>query len=60
MAAFESTETEEAAQEWPQVRDIGENDCCGCFACIPVQVDETAVAGGEVVVPIQNCCKDLF
>ena len=38
--------------------DVGDDDGGGCFAGVPVEVDEGAVAGGEVVVAVQDGAED--
>ena len=40
------------------MRDVGYHDCRGGFACVPVQVNEGAVAGSEVIVSVQDRCQN--
>ena len=55
---FEGAEAEDAGDEGPEVRDVGDDDGGGGFARVPVEVDEGAVAGGEVVVAVQDSAED--
>lgn len=41
------------------MRDIGNDYCCCCFACIPVEVDQGAVRGGKVRNSVEDCAEDL-
>ncbi len=52
LGGFEGAEAEDAGDEGPEVGDVCDDDGGGCFACVPVEVDEGAVAGGEVVVAV--------
>lgn len=52
---LEGTEGEDAGEEGPAVRDVGDDHGGGGFAGVPIEVDEGAVAGGEVVVAVQDC-----
>ena len=52
QGGFEGTESKDTGDQGPEVGDVGDDDSGGCFAGIPVQVDEGAVAGGEVVVAV--------
>ena len=58
MGAFEGTKTEDAAEQWPQMGNIGDNDSCGRLARVPIEIDETAVASCKVVITVQNCGQD--
>lgn len=55
---FEGAEAEDAGDEGPEVGDIGDDDGGGGFAGVPVEVDEGAVAGGEVVVAVEDGAED--
>ena len=52
VGGFEGAEAEDAGDEGPEVGDVGDDDGGGGFAGVPVQVDEGAVARGEVVVAV--------
>ena len=49
---FEGAEAEDARDQRPQVRHVGHDDGRARLPRVPVQVDEGAVAGGEVVVAV--------
>ena len=49
---FEGAEAEDTGDEGPEVGDVGDDDGSGSFAGVPIEVDEGAVAGGEVVVAV--------
>lgn len=55
---FEGAEAEDAGDEGPEVGNVGYDDGGGGFAGVPVEVDEGAVAGGEVVVAIEDGAED--
>lgn len=55
---FEGAEAEDAGDEGPEVRDVGDDDGGGGLARVPVEVDEGAVARGEVVVAVQDGAED--
>lgn len=55
---IEGAESEHAAQQRPEMGHIGNEDGGGGFTDIPVEVDEGAVAGGEVVVAVQDRGQD--
>ncbi|KAI4237358.1 MAG: hypothetical protein LQ352_007942, partial [Teloschistes flavicans] len=56
----EGAEGEEAREQGPEVGDVGDEDGGDGFADVPVQIDEGAVAGGEVVVTVENRGEDLW
>ena len=55
---FEGAEAEDAGDEGPEVGHVGDDDGGGGFARVPVEIDEGAVAGGEVVVAVQDGAED--
>jgi hypothetical protein len=57
---FEGTELEDAGDEGPKVRDIGDDDRGRRFACVPVQVDQGAVWSGEICNSIEDGAEDLL
>ena len=58
VGGFEGAEAEDAGDEGPEVGDVGDDDGGGGLAGVPVEVDEGAVAGGEVVVAVQDGAED--
>ena len=56
--ALEGAQAEDARDHGPAVGDVGDHDGGGRFAGVPVEVDEGAVAGSEVVVAVQDCGED--
>lgn len=57
---FESAEVEDSGDKRPEVRDVGDDDGGGCFACVPVQVDEGRVWSGEICNAVENGAEDLL
>ncbi len=55
---FEGAEAEDAGDEGPEVGHVGDDDGGGGLARVPVEVDEGAVARGEVVVAVQDGAED--
>ena len=55
---FEGTEAEGAGDDRPEMGDVGDDDGGGGFAGVPVQVDEGAVASGEVVIAVEDGAED--
>lgn len=51
---LEAAESEDAAEDGPAVRDVGHHHRSGPFSGIPIQVDERAVGGGEIIVAVQD------
>ena len=55
---FKGAEAKDARDQGPKVGHVGDDDGGGRFTGIPVEVDQGAVAGGEVVVAIQDGAED--
>lgn len=55
---MESAEGEDAAQQGPEVGNVGDEDGGGGLADVPVEVDEGAETGREVVVAVQDRAED--
>ena len=56
---LEGTKAEDVGDQWPEVRNVGD-DHGGCrFASVPVQVDEGAVRSSEVFDAVEKCAEDL-
>ena len=58
VAGLEGAEAEDAGDEGPEVGDVGDDDGGGGLAGVPVEVDEGAVARGEVVVAVEDGAED--
>ena len=58
VGRFEGAEAEDAGDEGPEVGDVGDDDGGRGFTGVPVEVDEGAVAGGKVVVAVQDGAQD--
>ena len=39
--------------------NVGDKDGGGGFADVPVQVNKGAIAGGEIIVAVEDCGQDL-
>ena len=39
--------------------DIGDDDCSRCLPSIPVEIDQTTIPSGEVVVAVQDGTQNL-
>ena len=57
-SALEAAEAEYPAEYRPAVGYVTHDDSGAGFASIPVQVNKGAVAGGEVVVSVENGGED--
>ena len=58
VGRLEGAEAKDAGDEGPEVGYVGDDDSGGGFSGVPVQVDEGAVAGGEIVVAIEDGAED--
>lgn len=56
---FEGAEAEDARDQWPEMWNVGDDDCGRRFACVPIQVDQRAIGSGEVCDSIEDGAEDL-